>query len=69
MISLGSLTAVVIYLIVAGLIWWILFWAVRTIDPPQPFKKVAEVVLVLVVVLVIIGALLSLVSGQPLFRP
>lgn len=58
MISLNMVVMILIYIIVAG-----------AIDPPQPWRKVGEVALILGSVLVLIGILLSLVGGQPLFRP
>ena len=69
MISISAAVTVVVYLVVAGLIFWLLWWALDRIAPPEPFLKIAEVVLILLAVLVAIGILLSLVQGTPLFRP
>lgn len=69
MISISAAVHVVVYLVVAGLIFWLCWWALDRIAPPQPFRKVAEVVLILLAVLVVIGVLLSLVSGRPVFIP
>lgn len=69
MLSLQGLVSVVLYLIVAGLIFWLLNYLVDYIAPPEPFHKIAKVVLVVFAVLVIIGILLSLVGGTPIFRP
>ncbi len=71
MISLGSLVGVAIYLVVAGLVVWLLLWLIDYIAPPDPFNKIARVVIVVLGVLVIIGALLSLVGVGvgPIFRP
>lgn len=69
MISLSALVSVVIYLIVAGLIFYLLWWLVNYINPPEPFKKIANVILAVAAVLVIIGVLLSLVGGHAIFRP
>jgi len=69
MISLNSLAGVVVYLIVAGLVWWLLWWLVSFVNPPEPFRKIATACLAVLAVLVVIGILLSLVGGQPLFRP
>lgn len=69
MISLTGAVTVIIYLVVAGLIFWLLYWLVNYIAPPEPFRKVANVVLAILAVLVIIGILLSLVNGTPIFRP
>jgi hypothetical protein len=70
MISLSGAVTVVVYLIVAGLVFWLLMWLVNYINPPDPFKKVANVILAILAVLVAIGILLSLTGGAgPIFRP
>ena len=66
-ISIAQVVNLVIYLMVAGLVFWLLYWLVNYIIPPEPFKKVAWVVVAVLAVLVSIGILLSLVGGQPLF--
>lgn len=68
MISLSSAINVVVMLIVAGLIFGLLWWLVDYCGIPEPFHKVAKVVLAVLAVLVVIGILLSLVSGTPVFR-
>ncbi len=65
MISLASLVSVVIYLIVAGLIFWLLIWLIGYCGIPEPFNKIARIILAVVAVLVIISILLSL-AGHPL---
>jgi heme A synthase len=69
MISLSTIVMLIIYLIVAGLIFWLLWWLVNYIAPPEPFRKIANVVLAIFAVLIIIGILMSLLGGQPVFRP
>jgi cytochrome b subunit of formate dehydrogenase len=68
MISLSAMVTVIIYLIVAGLVFWLLWWLVGYVGLPEPFRRVANVVLAIAAVLVVIGVLLSLVSGQQIFR-
>jgi len=67
MLSLESLVMFVIYLIVAGLIFGLLIWLIDFCGTPEPFRRIARVVLAIFAVLVVIGALLSLV-GHPLIR-
>lgn len=69
MISLSAAVSILVYLIVAGLIFGLLWWLVGYCALPQPFDKVVRVVLAILAVFVIIGALLSLAGGTPLFRP
>ena len=60
----STILNVVIWLVVAGLIYWILTWGLSQISLPEPFAKIAQVLLVLVVVIFVINALLTLV-GSP----
>ena len=69
MISLSGAVMVIVYLMIAGLVFWLLWWLISYIGPPEPFRKIANVILAILAVLVIIGILLSLVGGQALFRP
>lgn len=49
----------VIWLAVAGLIYWILLWVIDTCGLPEPFNKIARVLLALTVAIILINALLS----------
>lgn len=69
MVSIQAAVMVIVYLIVAGLIFWLLWWLVNYIAPPEPFRKVANVILAILAVLVVIGLLLSFIGGTPVFRP
>jgi hypothetical protein len=50
---------------VAGLIFWILNWLIAYVGLPEPFQKVAKVVIAIAVAIVVINALLSL-AGSPI---
>ena len=75
MISLSAAVSVIIYLLVAGLIFGLLWFLVNFIGGKVPgpagqwFVSIAQIVLVVLAVLVLIGILLSMIGGQPLFRP
>ena len=69
MISLSAAVNVVLVLIVAGIIFGLLVWLIDFCRTPEPFRQVARVILAILAVLVVIGVLLSLVGGTPLFRP
>jgi hypothetical protein len=66
-ITLEQVVRTFIYLLVAGAIFWLLFWLVNYIAPPEPFNKFIRVFLAVCGVLVIISILLSL-AGYPLIR-
>lgn len=68
MIGLETLVAAVIYIIIAGCIFGLLWWLIGFAQGqgmPEPFARVARIVLVVIAVLFAIGILLSLV-GRPL---
>lgn len=67
MFSLNTIVKTIVYLIVAGLIFWLLWWLVHFVGLPQPFAKVADVVLAIAAVLTIIGVLLQL-AGYPIIK-
>jgi len=62
MITIAGLIHLVIYLIVIGIIVWLLLWLVDAVPLPEPFNRVARVVIIVVGVLIVILALLNLVS-------
>ena len=69
MLSISAAVSVVITLIVAGLVFWLLIWLIDYCGIPEPFNKIARVILAIVAVLVVIGVLLQFVGGQAIFRP
>lgn len=62
-ISGSGLLSLLIQLIVAGLIFWLLLWLITFVGLPEPFSKVAKVIIAVVAVVYVINCLLSL-SGQ-----
>lgn len=69
MISISVALSVVMSLVVGGLIFWLLWWLVAYCALPQPFDKVARVILAVLAVGVLCTVLLSLINGQAVFRP
>jgi hypothetical protein len=69
MISISMLVTVVLTIIVAGLVFWLLIWLIDYCGIPEPFNKIAHVLVAIVAVLVIIGVLMSMIGGQQIFRP
>jgi hypothetical protein len=52
-----TILSLLISLVIWGLIFWLLYWALGSIAVPEPFNKVANVILVVATVVVIIGLL------------
>ena len=57
----------VIWLIVYGVILWLLWWLLNYVNPPEPFKKVGNVILAIIAVVLIINVLLGL-AGRPFIK-
>lgn len=72
-ISLSGVVRLIIFLLVAGGVFGLLFWLIKYIGtkvPPEskPFIDVAQIILVVCAVLVLIGILLSFVGVVPAIR-
>lgn len=61
-ISGDSLIHLVIAIIVVGLVLWLLNYLVTAVGLPEPFSKVAKVVILVIGVLFLINCLLGLVG-------
>ncbi len=64
-VSTSGLIQGLVWLIVIGLIAWLLWWLVAYIGLPEPFNKVARVLIAVVAVLILINFLLGL-AGSPI---
>jgi uncharacterized membrane-anchored protein len=62
-VSSSGLVNLVVSVVVAGLIFWVLWWLVHYVGIPQPFLKVIEVIIAVCAVLWLINVLLGL-SGN-----
>lgn len=69
MISASALIGAVIWVVVAGLIFGLLWWLVDYAKLPEPFNKVARVVLAVAAVVLLIAVLLSVAGGRPVIVP
>ena len=56
-----------LYLICIGVVFWLLWWLLNYVNPPEPFKKVGNVILAIAAVVIIINILMSM-AGHPIFR-
>lgn len=61
---MDGLIHIIVYLVVWGLILYVLWWGVGKIGLPEPFGKIATVVLVVLTVLVLLNLLMGFV-GMP----
>ena len=68
MISASALLTAVVWLVVVGLICWLIWWLIGYVGLPEPFNKVARVIVAVVAVILLINFLLSLTGATPLIR-
>lgn len=66
-ISGDALVNALIWLVIVGIICWLIWWFISYIGLPEPFNKVARVLVALIAVVFLINALLTLV-GKPFIR-
>ena len=66
-ISGDALISAVIWIIIAGVIFFLLNWLISYVGIGEPFLKVAKVIIAVVVVVMLINALLIIV-GRPFIR-
>lgn len=67
LISGEGVISALVWLICIGLIFWLLFWLIGYVGLPEPFAKVAKVILAVASVLVLINVILS-IAGHPIVR-
>lgn len=67
MISGETLMTILIYLVVWGLVLYVLWWGIGRIGLPEPFAKIATVALVLLTVIVLLNLLFGFI-GTPLIK-
>ena len=63
-----GLVGLVIYLLVIGLIVWLLIFLVDYVPVPAPFNRVAKIVIMVVAVIIVIYLLLGLLGHAPIAR-
>jgi hypothetical protein len=63
--DIGSLVSIVIYLIVIGCIFGLLYYLLNILPIPEPIKSFVRIALIVLIVLVLIFWLLSIVGGGP----
>lgn len=68
MISIQGAVQIIVLLVVGGIIFWLLNMLVDKSPIPEPYRAVVKWVLLLLAILVLIGILLSFVTGTPVFR-
>jgi len=66
-ISSSGIVNLFIWIVVAGLIFFVLNWLIDYAKTPEPFNRVLKVVIAIGAVLIVINALLAL-TGNPVVK-
>lgn len=66
MITGTGILSLFVTLVIAGLIFWLIWWFIGYIGLPEPFNKVARVLVGLAALVFLIDLLLGL-GGHPIF--
>jgi hypothetical protein len=64
-----ALVYFVIYILVIGMIVWLLLYAVDAVGLPEPFHRVAKAVIIVVAIIIVILLLLQFVEGGGVSLP
>lgn len=67
MITGSALLTLLVTLVIAGLIAWLCWWFIGYVGLPEPFNKVARVIIGLAVLVFLINLLMGL-GGHPFIR-
>ena len=62
-ISIEGLMQFVLYIIIIGLVLWLLWWLVGYAALPEPFAKIARIILAVIAVFFLINLLRGLVDS------
>jgi hypothetical protein len=66
--DLSMLMHIVIQLLIVGGVCYLLWWLIGYIGLPEPFSKIARVIVAVFAVLFLINMLLGFSGGTPLIR-
>jgi len=59
----GALITLIIYIIILGLLVWLVNYVVDAIPLGEPFNRLAKILIIVVAVIIVIALLLQLVGG------
>lgn len=63
--SIEGLIGLLVWLVIMGLIFWLLWWFIGYVGLPEPFNKVARVIVGLVAFIILIYLLLGILGPMP----
>ncbi len=63
--GIEQLLSVVIYLVIAGLLFWLIWWFVGYVGIPEPFNKVIRVVIGLAALVFLLYFVMGMLPPMP----
>lgn len=66
---IAALIQLVIYIVVLGLVFWLLNYLIDTVPLPDPFARIAKVIIAVVAVLIVLMLVLQLLGVSTGFPP
>ena len=68
MIDMQGLMHIVLLILIVGGVCWLLWWLIGYIGLPEPFNKVARIIVAVIAVFFLINVLLSFAGMTPIVR-
>ena len=68
MIDMQGLMHIVLMILIVGGVCWLLWWLIGYIGLPEPFNKVARIIVAVIAVFFLINVLLSFAGMTPIVR-
>lgn len=59
---IGALITLLIYVIVLGIAYWVIDYVILNVPVPDPFARIARILMVVIFALILIGLLLNFVG-------
>lgn len=66
--ALEQMFVILIWLVFVGLIFWLVWWALGALGLPEPFNKIAHVVVIVFAFLILLYFLLGMLPPMPTGR-
>lgn len=67
-VSGKEVVSAVIWTIGLGLIFWLLWWLVDFAKIPEPFNRIAKVIVAVAAVVLLINLIMSVFGGEPFIK-
>jgi len=62
---ISALITILVYLLILGILWYVIDFVIRTLPVPDPFARIIKIVVVVIFCLIVIGLLLNLIGVAP----